>query len=213
MNSLEVLFRNKKLVEVPDGKIVVYEGHEVNKIYRVNSGYIKVYTVTGAGTQRILFMYKSGDVFPLTTFLSGQSVTRFFYESLTPTTLQSITPRQLENKLRNNLQLGEEIIRYTSYLDRQFLDRINNIVSNKDPRAKINAALFFLCNRISSRSNMIHINFPVNAKFIASMCGVSSKEASKQIKLLKSEGIITLNDGVIIDKKALKTFPLSTNRT
>jgi CRP-like cAMP-binding protein len=204
MNALSALFSDKKVTEVPNGKIIVYEGHKINKIYQVTSGYVKVYTVVGANTQRILFICKAGDVFPLTTFLSGHDAARFFYEAMTPATLQYITPKQLEHKLLNNLPLGEEIIGYTNYLDRQFLERVNNMVSSNEPLVKIKSLLLFLCNRSGANGNKVILDVPLNSKLFASMCGISTKEALKQVRYLKSEKIIVQNDELNVDMRKLQ---------
>jgi CRP-like cAMP-binding protein len=204
MNTLSALFSDKKVIEVPKGKIIVYEGHKINKIYQVTSGYVKVYAVAGANTQRILFICKAGDVFPLTTFLSGQNVARFFYEAMTPATLQYITPKQLEHKLLNNLPLGEEIIAYTNYLDRQFIQQVNNMVSSKEPLDKLKSLLLFLCNRVESEDKIVKLNLPLSSKVFASMCGISTKEALKQVKYLKSLEIIVQNDGLNINVRKLQ---------
>jgi CRP-like cAMP-binding protein len=206
VNELTKLFENSKPIEIPKGKIIVFEGHEVNKVYLIKEGYVKVYTVVGANTQRILFIYRPNDVFPLTTILSGHKVARFYYETMTPTTLLHITPRQLEHKLLNNLPLAEEIIGYTSYLDRQFLERVNNMVSNKEAFSKLRSLLFFLCNRTGTNGNFVRLDLPLNSSVLASMSGITTKEAFRLLKLLKTEKVITQNDGFNIDiRKLLKS--------
>jgi CRP-like cAMP-binding protein len=204
MDNLNDLFKNKRIIEVPKSRIVVYEGHDVNRIYRIVSGFIKVYTIAGANAQRVVFIYKPGDIFPLTTFLSGESVTRFFYETMTPASVQYITPKQLENKLKGNLQLGIEMIGYTGYLDRLFLDRVNSMVSTKDPLSKIKALLQSFCDRLSTRGSIVTLDIPLSHRIIASMCGISVQEAIKQMRFLKSERVIFSDDGVKIDRQKLK---------
>jgi CRP-like cAMP-binding protein len=204
MSTLDELFQTKKIITAPQGRIIVYEGHEVNKIYRVANGYIKVYAISGANNQRVLFIYKPGDIFPLTTFLSGDTIARFFYETMTPTTLQCITPKQLENQLKDNLQLGEEVIGYTDYLDRIFLDRINNMVSGQEPLNKIKALLLSFCDRIDTKNNIVTLEMPLSPRLIANMCGITAREAIKQINFLKSENIIFLGGSLKVDRQKLK---------
>jgi CRP-like cAMP-binding protein len=154
--------------------------------------------------QRTIFIYKPGDIFPLTTFLSSHRVARFFYEALSPTTLQYITPKQLENKLINNLELGEEIIAYTSYLDNQFLERVNSMVSDKRPQSKVKDLLLFICDRNYPKKNTVDIDILIDANLVASMCGISSKEAEQQINILKSADIISSSGGLKINRQKLK---------
>jgi CRP-like cAMP-binding protein len=206
MDILNSLFHNKKMLEVAKEKIIVFEGHSVNKIYRVVQGYVMVYTIAGANTKRVLFIYMPGDIFPLTTFLSGHSVARFFYEAIAPTTLQSITSKQLENKLLNNLELGEEIIAYSQYLDGLFLRRVNSMVSSKSPQIKVKDLLLFICDRAYTRKNIVDAEPLLNENLIASMCGISSKEALRQISNLKTANIISSSGGLKINRQKLKKF-------
>jgi CRP-like cAMP-binding protein len=201
---LDELFKNKKTIALDKGKIIVYEGHAANKVYRISQGYVKVYTVVGANIQRILFIYQPGDIFPLTTILSGQKVARFFYETLSPTTLQYITPKQLEANLRNNLELGEVILQYTSLLEKQFLERVNNMVSSKDSLSKVKTLLNLLCEKAGSKANLGTIALPLTPSTIASMSGITIKEALQQLEFLESLNIISSNDGIVIDKQKLK---------
>jgi CRP-like cAMP-binding protein len=206
MSKLDSLFENKKIIEAPKGKIIVYEGHNVNKIYRVIQGYVKVYTIAGSSMHRMIFIYKPGDIFPLTTFLSSHRVARFFYEALSPTILQCITPKQLENKLINNLELGEEIIAYTSYLDNQFLERVNSMVSDKRPQSKVKDLLLFICDRNYPKKNIVDIDILFDSNLVASMCGISSKEAEQQINILQFAEIISSSGGLKINTQKLKKF-------
>jgi CRP-like cAMP-binding protein len=206
MSKLDSLFENKKIIEAPKGKIIVYEGHNVNKIYRVIQGYVKVYTIAGSSMHRMIFIYKPGDIFPLTTFLSSHRVARFFYEALSPTKMQYITPKQLENKLMNNLELGEEIISYTSYLDSQFLERVNSMVSTKSPQSKVKDLLLFICDRNYPKKNIVDIDILFDSNLVASMCGISSKEAEQQINILQFAEIISSSGGLKINTQKLKKF-------
>ena len=209
MSTLLSLFENKKNLALPKGKIIIYEGHKINKIYYVASGYIKVYAIAGANVQRILFIYKPGDIFPLTTFLSGSPVARFFYESMTDASLQYITPIQFENKLKNNLELGEELIRYTSNLDEKFIQRINSMVSEHSPLSKVRSVLLFICERAGSGDHMSKLHVPLPKRTIASMCGMNTSEVSKQLNFLKSKKIIFISNGIIVDKQKLERLRIS----
>jgi CRP-like cAMP-binding protein len=208
MNKLHNLFLGKKTIEIPKGKIILYEGHEVDKIYRLIKGYVKIYTVAGANVQRIILIYRPGDVFPLATFLSSQGVARFFYESMTPVTLQYITPKQLERKMRGNLPLGEAIISYINSLDHQVVQRVNNMVSNRDPLSKVKLLLLFICERYGSRNNLTKIDLPLTPKTIASMCGIPTKQASQQLKFLKNNNAISTNGSLLINQQKLKALKI-----
>jgi CRP-like cAMP-binding protein len=150
-DSFRILFKDSKLLNIPQGKIVIYEGHEVNKVYYIVSGYIKVYAIVGANIQRVPFIYRSGDIFPLTTFLADVGVARFFYEAMTDVKVYCITTKHLEKKLIGNLGLAEDLIRFSDKTDEQFVQRVNDLISIGNPRAKVKNLLLFLTQAENSR--------------------------------------------------------------
>jgi CRP-like cAMP-binding protein len=200
---LQELFTDKRLVSVAKGKVIVFEGHNINHIYLIASGYVKVYTIAGANLQRIPYIYKSGDIFPLTTFLSGSTIARFFYEAMTPVQVQAITSRQLENKVKDNLELGEELIRYTTRMDEQFIGRVNELISTDKPLVKIKNLLMFLVRKENTRKSIVTLDFSLTFQEIASMCGISQQEAIAQLRRLKSHGVISYSGRLTIDVEKL----------
>jgi CRP-like cAMP-binding protein len=205
-DSFRILFKDSKLLNIPQSKIVIYEGHEVNKVYYIVSGYIKVYAIVGANIQRVPFIYRSGDIFPLTTFLADVGVARFFYEAMTDVKVYCITPKHLEKKLIGNLELAEDLIKFSDKTDKQFVQRVNDLISIGNPRAKVKNLLLFLAQAENSREPHIALEIKLSAKDIAGLCGISREEALKQLKFLKSSAIIANSGNTVIDRQKLLTL-------
>jgi CRP/FNR family cyclic AMP-dependent transcriptional regulator len=191
---------------VAKGTVLVYEGNEVESIYYIVSGYVKVYAVVNTNVQRIIYIYKPGDVFPLTTYLSGSNVARFFYESMCETQIRVMSSRKFEEKVADDYELGEALIQYTSSIDRQFLRRVNDMVSNASTLNKVVALLSFLMNKFGTGKDQVQINLPITLKELANMIGLSREEIAAQLVYLKDSGVTYSSRSFTIDKAKLKAL-------
>jgi CRP-like cAMP-binding protein len=208
--ELKNLFKNHPLKKVEKNKVIILEGDPVDKIYFIVSGYIKVYTVINSGAQRIVFIYKAGDIFPLTTYLSGSSIARFFYETMAPTQMHVMTAKKFEEKMVGNTEAGESLIRYTTKIDRQFLRRVRDIVAPMEPQDKLIRVLFFLMSKTGSGKDEVHINLPLTLRDIANMCGITREETAKHLVYLKNKGVTYNSNSFMINKTKLKALAKKT---
>lgn len=202
--NLSELFEGLSAKDLPKGRFILRECDEVKNIYYIVSGFVKVYTFVNTGDQRIVFIYKQGDVFPLPAFLSGNNITRFFTETMTPVRILTLSSKQLEKKVKDNLQMGELLIKYTTSIDHQLVKRVNDIISTDPPLAKTVASLKFLVNRLGRGRSLVHIDLPLGPKDIAALSGLSNAEASAQMAYLKSQGVVAKTGSLVIDRNKLK---------
>jgi CRP-like cAMP-binding protein len=208
------LFEGCKIKGIPKNTRLIYEGDEIKNIYNVVSGYIKVYTVVNSKAQRIIFIYQPGDVFPLTTYLSGSNIARFFYESMGSVQIRAISAKKFEKKIEGNHQLGEVLIKYTTAIDRQFLRRVNDMVADTNALHKVISLLNFLMEKFGHGKELVHVSLPLTLKDIANMCGLEREEIAKQLVYLKDKGVtygVTYSShSFVIDKAKLKELSLKT---
>jgi CRP/FNR family cyclic AMP-dependent transcriptional regulator len=207
---LQGLFKSCRTKNLVKGRLVLYEGNEVENIYYIVSGYIKVYTVVNSQEQRIIYIYKAGDVFPLTTYLSGSNIARFFYECMSPVELKAMTSKRFEEKAEGNYELGEALLQYTTSIDQQFLRRVNDMISTSSALEKILSLLNFLMNKFGTGKDQMHINLPISLKDIANMCGLTREEIAKQLVYLKNSGVTYSSHSFTIDKAKLKALKQKT---
>lgn len=126
---IQQLFVNGRVRRLPRGQIVIYEGDPVTNLYFLAAGYVKVYSILASGSERIIFIYGPGDMFPITSYLSGAGVTRYFYECLTEAEMRLIAPEYLRNKIKDNLELGEALMQYANFMNQQFVARIDMLAA------------------------------------------------------------------------------------
>lgn len=189
MSPIVSLFDNAHTRHFPKGQIVIYEGDPVRRLYHIDSGYVKVYNILASGTERIIFIYGPGDMFPLTSYLSGFGITRYFYECMQPAKLRVMEQDQFERKLKGNLVLGEQLIDYSYRINQQFVQRIDALSVN-DARRKIIALLAFLLSKVGD-SKKGSFGFYLTSQDFADMSGLTRETASVQLNKLRDQGVLS----------------------
>lgn len=201
---MDLLFQDLPVRNFRKGQILIYEGDQVENIYLIISGYIKVSNILNNGSQRTIIIYKPGDAFPLTSFLSGEGVARYFYECMTDVKVKAIPQTDFRAKIRGDLELGEKLIAYTYDMSQQFVERIETL-SAQSARSKVISLLAYLANRAGGPDgSKIRLDVPLTSQEIADMCGLTRETASLQIIRLKKEGVVSGRRFLYLEPAKLK---------
>jgi CRP/FNR family transcriptional regulator, anaerobic regulatory protein len=200
MEGIFVSFASRKLNK---GQILIYEGDAIRNIYLIVSGFVKVSSIHMNGTQRTIIVYAPGELFPLVSFLSGQGIARYFYECMSDAELKVMPQKVFQEKVKGDLELGEELIAYSYDMNVQFAERIE-ILSAQSARQKVAALLNYLASKTGEESNgKTRLSLPLTSQDIADMCGLTRETASVQLQRLKQEGLATGRRNLIIDNRQL----------
>lgn len=201
---MENLFVKLPIRKFRKGQILIYEGDIIRNIYYIESGYVKVSNILHNGSQRTIIIYKPGEAFPLTSFLSGEGVARFFYECMTDVEVRSRPQADFQKLIKGNLEVGEELIVYTNKMSEQYVERIETL-SAQSARSKVVSLLGYLTKKTGAASDgKIKINVPLTTQDIADMCSLTRETASLQLIKLKKEGLLSGRRFLIVDKAKLK---------
>ena len=201
---MEKLFKELPTRQLSRGQILIYEGDPIDNIYLLVSGYVKVSNVPIDGTNRTIYVYTPGDAFPLTSYLSGVGMARYFYECMTDTEVRVMPQKDFQKLIKGNLELGEQLISYTYELNQQFTDRIETLTA-RSARHKVAALLAYLAGRAGVfQQDRTRINIPLTSQDIADMCNLTRETASLQIIRLKKEGVVQGGRHLSIDNNKLQ---------
>lgn len=186
------------------GQILIYEGDPVDNIFFLVRGYVKVSNILVDGTQRTIFVYAPGDAFPLTSYLSGVGVARYFYECMTDVEVKVMPQKRFQELIKGNLEVGEQLITYTYELNTQFAERIETLTA-RSARHKIAALLSFLADRAGAADgDKIKLGIPLTSREIADMCNLTRETASLQLQRLKKENVVQGSRYLCIDIQKLQ---------
>lgn len=200
---MERLFHEQTARKFRKGQILIYEGDPIENIYFLVGGYVKVSNISETGAPRTILIYKPGDAFPLTSFLSGSGVARYFYECMTDVEVKSRPQAQIQKLIKGDLEMGEQLINYTYMMSQQFEERIETL-SAHSARAKVASLLKYLASTTGrEEAGKITLGAPLTSREIAEMCGLTRETASLHLIRLKKEGVISGRRHLVIDKRKL----------
>ena len=154
------------------------------------------YNILADGTERIIFIYGPVDVFPLTSYLSGFGVARYFYECMKVVKVKVMNLTDFENEIKGKLKLAQEMIKYSYLINTQFIQRID-MLSVNDTRRKIISLLVFLLAKAGDKSGKL--NLVLTTKDFADMAGVTRETVSVQLNKLRRDGVISGDHLIKVD--------------
>jgi CRP-like cAMP-binding protein len=201
---LKSLFAGTKITNLPKSIIIIHEGDPADKLHYIISGYIKVYAVVSSGEQRIIFLYGPGDIFPLTTYLSGSNIAMFYYETMSTTQLQILNSKQFESKVEGNIEVAEVIMRYAIKTHGLFIKRMTEMVSSASPTTKVIDTLIYLVKKFGGDKNQTNIEMPINTREFAGLCGLGREDVLSQLKPLRALGVALKADKLTINPVEFK---------
>jgi len=200
------LFRDGVSREYQKNQVLIYEGDPVLSIYYIESGYVKVYNILNNGTERIIFIYGPGDVFPLSTYLSGSKIMRYFYVCISRVSTKTIPAIQLEERIKNDINVGETLVSYTNSINQQFFQRIE-ILSVNDAERKVVALLAFLVKKAGSKDKFSKLDIVLTQQDLADMSGLTRESTSRQLVRLRRGGVISGSNGsTVVDVAKLEVL-------
>lgn len=206
------LFSKSKLYHYKRGQIIVQPDEVPSNVFYVVKGFVKIYSITPAGDEKILVIYKAGEIFPLVTTIS-QVENIWYDEALTDVDVFRIQRAEFINYIKNNPETLFEITNQMSRVLGIFSKRID-ILEVMKAYPRITADLLFLSEDFGEKQpdGSILINIPVTHKDLASRAAVTRETASRELSKLEKKGLIGSKGPHIIikDIKKLKEeFDLS----
>jgi CRP/FNR family transcriptional regulator len=122
---------------------------------------------------------------------------------MTDVELKVMPQRDFQEKIKDNLELGERLIAYASLMNDQFVERIE-ILSAQSARHKVAALLNYLADKTGEDlSGKTRLNLPLTSQEIADMCGLTRETASMQLQRMKKEGVVSGRRNLTVDNQKL----------
>jgi CRP-like cAMP-binding protein len=78
---VDALGQNITLRTVKKGTTLLYQSEIPRQAFIVRKGFIRAYTITSSGDERIVALHGKGDVFPLSWVYGETKNTLFYYEA------------------------------------------------------------------------------------------------------------------------------------
>lgn len=172
------------------GATIIQPGDEIQSIYFIQRGYVRMYVVSENGRELTLSIFKPGSYFPF--FLVLCSIPNSYtYESFTEVTLRKTPKADVLHFLESN---PDVLMEFTSRLS----IGLNGILTNMQfllfgsIENRITSLLHMLSKRFGEiqSDNTLVITLPLTHQDIASMIGATRETTSLELETLVRKHII-----------------------
>lgn len=181
-------------------QILIHAGDEVSRFYYVSKGYVKVYSISEDGEERILLILKPGDLFPLLKDPNQSSQTSlYFYQAMTDVVLHMVEQQQLIDGLKHNSEYSWELLRYISEFNNTLTHRLAQLENRgaEDKLASLFTYLVSVCGK-PTKLNAYLLDLRLTHQDIASLLGLTRETVSNQMKAQEKKGAVAYRNGYLL---------------
>jgi len=175
-------------------------------IYFLKKGYVRLYSLSSAGKELTLVIYKPGELFPVVfTFTAAPSV--YYFETLSGVEMSRAPREKFIPFIRENPDVFDEVNLHIIERFQIALRRMEYLTfGNANSRL---ASILLICARyfgVRSDHKEIKIPIPLTHKDIANLVGTARETVSVELKKFLDKGLIEKKGRrlVIKNRKALE---------
>lgn len=198
-------FGPKSVIHFTKGENIVREGQELNGIYCIKEGVIKVFKRNTENKEFIVWLAKPGDIIGIDSFFSNENY-RFTCQSLTPGKICFIPAKDFKNALAENQTFFNELVKILCERLNKIEERITNIAQKKI-REQLADLLLILSSPTRIKENTLDV-VSFSIKDLANIIGTTRNYLYKVLFDFSNKGFINIEKRkiFILDKLSLENL-------
>ena len=188
--KLYIFFSQYKLLQYKKGETFLRAGDIPQGIYFLKKGYVRLYSLSSAGKELTLVIYKPGEFFPVVfTFTAEPSI--YYFETLSEVEMERSPREKFIPFIRENPDVFDEVNLHIIERFQVALRRMEYLTfGNANSRL---ASILLICARyfgIRSDHKEIKIPIPFTHKDIANLVGLARETVSIELKKFLDKKIV-----------------------
>lgn len=205
---LEALGTHCTSRSIKKGSTLLYQSEIPRQAFIVRKGFVRVYTITSSGDERIVALHTRGDIFPLSWVYGETKNTLFYYEAGSDVEVACVPKEALVSTVAASPQLTSTLLRFTMNEQTALLMRITAL-EQSNAAEKIALTLYYLLIRhgIERQPGIFTIDIKMTQSMIASLVGLTRESTAVNIAKLKDRGVVTYQNFIyVVNKSNLEKF-------
>lgn len=194
-NCLLDFFIQTKPYRYRSGKIILHPDDNYCDVYYIESGYVKVYSLTENGDEKLHIIYKPEEIFPWIWVFRNVSK-HLYYEAMGTVVLRKRSKEEFLKFLgtisdpKENCHLLFELANKIIDVLDVHVDRVDTLEQTK-AYPRIISMLLFLAKRFGkSEGSAVLIDAPITHQDIASSINMTRETASRELEKLEKKGLL-----------------------
>lgn len=195
-------FKSGKERKYSTGELVL-RGEEPSGVFYIDSGFIKVYSISDEGDKYIHIIYKAGEVFPLIWALKDIR-RRIFYEAASVLRVWEAPKEEFLDFIRRDPKITYDVLVQLAEQFYIFADRLDNL-QYKSARERVVYLLIFFASRFGVHDNhQITIKAPITHELLAESVNLARETVSRELEKLEKDKLVGREKGYIVIKDIRK---------
>ncbi|MNT14873.1 Fumarate and nitrate reduction regulatory protein [compost metagenome] len=193
---------------VKKGTTLLYQSEIPRQAFIVRKGFIRAYTITSSGDERIVALHGKGDVFPLSWAYGETKNTLFYYEAGSDAELACVSKEAFVSTIADSPELMAKLLKFTVNEHTALLMRITAL-EQSNAAEKIALTLYYLLIRhgLERRPGLFTIDIKMTQSTIASLVGLTRESTAVNLAKLKERDVITYSNFIyVVNKRNLERF-------
>lgn len=192
MDSLRDFIAKYPAKTFKKGETILLKDEKPDQIFIIESGFVKTYSITKNGDERLVSIDRKGDDFPIGYALGLIEKSQFFYEAFSKCTVRLVPRQDYLEYLHGDIdRLYNQQVRLTILL----LATLSRVHALEQPNAreKIAHTLVYMADKLGVilRPNKSKLKIDVTQQEIANSLGLTRETANIELKKLETMKIIT----------------------
>lgn len=182
-------FMEQNFIVYKKGETIIRQGDEPSGVYFIEKGFVKAYSTSVSGEEKLYFIYKKGEIFPLGWVLND-SKNNTQFESMSKTIVRRSSREEFLELLDRENTSTVEFSKYLADKIALYAQRLGNLETTSSyPRIII--YLLFIAKRLGKeKDGKIVFNLPIKQIDIANSVNVTRETASKELAVLRKKKLI-----------------------
>ena len=174
---------------IKKGELIITPETQLNKVFYLESGFVRMFSISITGEELSLHTFRPGSFFPLLLIIAGIKNSYYFVAS-TSVKLRFASTAKVINFLKNEPDvLFDLCVRLARGLHGNLV-RLEHIVLDQSYTQLVSLLLYF-ANHFSQKSgNVQMIAFPLTHKELAAWIGSSRETISRKLDILRTKNLI-----------------------
>ncbi len=203
---MEKFFSKQEKIDYRSGDLILSERNSGRYVFYIWEGFVKVFSTSLEGKEKVHLIYGKGDFFPLLTSLGRSTKRHINFEALGPVELSRGMVTKFKTFLNTDPTILLEVVERLINFGLMLSSRMENLEMER-AYDRVAARLLSLANwftDLRSGEETVVIRIPLHHKDIANSVNLSRETVSRELNKMIRQGLIDYTEDSFIVLKDWK---------
>lgn len=188
--KLKSLFHSGRLLTYQKNETILRAGEVPRGVYLIESGIVKIYSLSQRGNEHVHHFFSDGDFFPV-IWTFRDTIRSMYYEALTPTKVWVVDRQAFRDFVSKNPEAMADLMEILIDRYNLYSGRIDNLL-HSDARQRAAYRILSLANRFGEQADDgLVINASITHEDMAHSINITRETFGRTIGRLQERGIIS----------------------